>query len=145
MDKNMWHLWTGRAMIYMYTVKKRVLPQHTLGVSVRLFRNNTPWSVEVTAQGCYSQHPWSVASTLYRVLTKASIVRQKLQLLGMCCDSYATMSEQWECNPDCGPMLSFLTYMRTWSTLRAPTLKNLWRPTRALMPGHTLLLVMSQM
>ncbi|KAL5506365.1 hypothetical protein EMCRGX_G007989 [Ephydatia muelleri] len=27
------------------------------GVFVRLFRNNTPWSVVVTAQECYSQHP----------------------------------------------------------------------------------------
>ena len=28
-----------------------------LEVFVRLFRNNTPWSVVVTAQECYSQHP----------------------------------------------------------------------------------------
>ena len=33
--------------------------------------------------------------------------RQKLQLLCMCCDLYATMSEEWECNPDLWPNVEF--------------------------------------
>ena len=33
--------------------------------------------------------------------------RQKLQLLGICCDPYATKSEEWECNPDLWPNVEF--------------------------------------
>ena len=49
--------WKLRNRVSLHTVKKKGVATTHLGVFVRLFRNNTPWSVVVTAQECYSQHP----------------------------------------------------------------------------------------